>query len=115
MAENIYRVLAPIPEIGALPGDVLVADPSDPEFPFVLSRSLPRGVMPIVGDSRLRPVDATAAGFADGYARGVAYPPARLTQEPRRTGPTLTVAAGGGRQRRTKGGQRPRRAALRLI
>lgn len=51
--EAVYRVTAPIPEIGALPGDLLRADPSDPAHPILLIRKLARGVLPIVLDERV--------------------------------------------------------------
>ncbi len=38
---TVYRVLEPIPSIGAEPGDYLVFDPTHPMLPFVLQRNLP--------------------------------------------------------------------------
>lgn len=49
----VFRVIRAIPEIGALPGDCIVAEPADPTHPIVLTRRLERGCLPIVldGDS----------------------------------------------------------------
>jgi hypothetical protein len=54
----VYRVTQAIPEVGALPGDYLVAEPSDPDCPLVLTRDLPRGSLPVVlDDSRVTMLD----------------------------------------------------------
>ena len=51
--EAVYRVLAPIPEIGALPGDRIVARPLDPDVPLSLCRHFDRNLLPIVLDERV--------------------------------------------------------------
>lgn len=53
----VFKVILPIPEIGALPGDYLYAEPAHPTFPLTLNRHFDRNVLPIVLDSdRLRQV-----------------------------------------------------------
>lgn len=47
----VYRVTQPIPEIGAIPGDCIVAEPANPTHPVVLTRQLERGVLPLVLDN----------------------------------------------------------------
>lgn len=47
-----YRVIAPMPEIGAEPGDYLYAEPADPDFPLTLTRHFDRNVLPIVLDNQ---------------------------------------------------------------
>lgn len=38
--EVVYAVTAPIPILGALPGDEIIFRPQDPDFPLVLRRAL---------------------------------------------------------------------------
>jgi hypothetical protein len=40
MPESVYRVLQPIPALGALPGDFIVVHPHDPDVPCALQRPL---------------------------------------------------------------------------
>jgi len=40
MPESVYRVLQPIPALGALPGDFIVVHPQDPDVPCALQRPL---------------------------------------------------------------------------
>lgn len=46
----IFRVILPIPEIGAMPGDLLHAEPSSADYPLSLTRHLDRSILPIVLD-----------------------------------------------------------------
>jgi hypothetical protein len=46
----VYRVTQAIPEIGALPGDCIVAEPANPTHPIILTRRLDRGTLPLVLD-----------------------------------------------------------------
>ena len=41
MPESAYRVMQPIPELGAVPGDYIIVRPGDPEAPCTLERMLP--------------------------------------------------------------------------
>ena len=59
--EAVYRVTAPIPEIGALSGDDLVADPSDPSFPLTLCRHFDRNHLPMVLDERVTLLSVSGA------------------------------------------------------
>jgi hypothetical protein len=53
----VFKVLVPIPELGALPGDYLYAEPGHPDFPLTLNRHFDRNCLPIVlDDQRLRQV-----------------------------------------------------------
>lgn len=47
----VFKVLLPIPEIGAQPGDYLYAEPGDPDLPLTLNRHFDRNYLPIVLDS----------------------------------------------------------------
>ncbi len=54
MNAAVYRVLAPIPEIGAEPGDHFIARPDHPTLPYVLHRQVPRSLAGILlSDSEL--------------------------------------------------------------
>lgn len=57
--ESVYRVVAAIPEIGAVPGDYLRIAPSDPSYPESLHRPLQMGSI-VPTDPRLRPVVSSA-------------------------------------------------------
>lgn len=46
--ELTFAVRLPIPHLGAEPGDELCVRPTDPEFPFVLRRSFPLELLPLV-------------------------------------------------------------------
>jgi hypothetical protein len=48
----VFKVLLPIPEIGAEPGDFLCAEPSQPNFPLTLTRHFDRNYLPIVLDDQ---------------------------------------------------------------
>jgi hypothetical protein len=50
----LYEVVAPIPEIGAVPGDYLHVQPWRDMFPLELTRFYDRGSLPIVRDERVR-------------------------------------------------------------
>ena len=51
--EAIYLVTCPMPEIGALPGDLLHAEPGHPDWPLVLTRHFDRNLLPFVLDERV--------------------------------------------------------------
>lgn len=45
----VYRTPVAIPEFGALPGDLLVVDPADPEAPVQVVRPIrDRGLLPVI-------------------------------------------------------------------
>jgi hypothetical protein len=67
--EAVYRVTAPIAEIGALPGDYVRIAPSDPEYPLTLCRHLEEGAIS-PGDPRLRACASGAAAAAGSSSPG---------------------------------------------
>jgi hypothetical protein len=48
----VFKVLVPIPEIGAQAGDYLYAEPGHPDFPLTLNRHFDRNFLPVVLDNQ---------------------------------------------------------------
>jgi hypothetical protein len=49
-AVTVFRVVQPIPCIGARAGDYLIVEPSHPTLPFVLQRSLPLSLIKVLAE-----------------------------------------------------------------
>lgn len=78
--EVVYRVVTPIPALGALSGDELLVRPSDPDFPIVLRRTFPLDVAPSIPDAAVRmlgavPIEPSVGAPASTARSGT--PPAR--------------------------------------